>query len=140
MINSCSDSGIRLYLSASFNFRTTHGSVSPWKTNVTRITINVMNRIRLRYGKASPLINNGIDSAIARDTTPRIPAHPKTMGPFQPGFASATLINLLIKRVNKDAPNVQRNRATINTKETTKPYHIAFGKLVSPSWLTIEGS
>ena len=99
-----------------------------------------MNRIRLRYGKACPLINNGIDNAIARDTTPRIPAHPRTMGPFQPGFGSATLINRLIKRVNRDAPNVQRNRAMINTNEIARPYHIALAKLVSPSCCTIEGN
>src|SRR5215208_2572369 len=105
------------------------------------MTMNVIKRMRLRYGKGCPSpMNNGMESAAARDTTPRIPAQPAINGDYQPGFASATVIKWLIKRVNRPAPNVQSMRAMINAEEIASPYQIALPKLMSPSWCIMEGN
>jgi hypothetical protein len=54
-----------------------------------KITMNVINKIKFLCGNAVPSdIVNGIDNAVARETTPRMPAQPITRGPFQPGDCS----------------------------------------------------
>ena len=54
----------------------------------------MMKMIRFRCGKAVPSINNGMDKAVAKETTPRIPAQPITNGPFQPGDGSFLILAL----------------------------------------------
>ena len=62
-----------------------------------------------------------MERAAANETTPRIPAHPKTRGNFQPGFGSATFINRAAILVNSEAPSVQINRVIISVKEIIRP-------------------
>ena len=55
------------------------GSVNPWSTSVTRITLKVRKRIRFRRGKGLPSAStSGSESAAAKAMTPRIPVHPVT--------------------------------------------------------------
>lgn len=50
--------------------------------------VKVRKSSRYRCGKSSPSAVTGIEKAMASDTTPRIPAHEITNGPFQPGLRS----------------------------------------------------
>ena len=103
--------------------------------------MKVIKSIRLRKGNGCPsLTPKGIESAAAKDTTPRIPAQPAISGVFQPGLASATVIKLLMNFVKRAAPKVQINLVMINKMEMAKPYHIAVPKLISPSCCEIDGS
>ncbi len=69
--------------------------------------MNVMKIIRLRWGNALlSSSSNGIESAAAKDTTPRIPAQPRMNGDFHQGLGSAKVIKRLINLVNTEAPNL----------------------------------
>ena len=61
----------------------------PRNTNVTKMTTNVIKMIRFLIGNsACEFIITGIDKAVARETTPLIPAQPMIKGFFHPGLGS----------------------------------------------------
>ena len=65
-----------------------------------------MQSIILRSGKATccPVTVSGMDRAAAKETTPRIPVHPRINGAPFPGLRlSATVINLPITIVTTTA-------------------------------------
>ena len=69
----------------------TSGSVRPCPTRVTRITVNVRNRIRSRPGNVPPAsVWSGSASAAASDTAPRIPAQERKTASRQLSTRSAT--------------------------------------------------
>src|SRR5581483_520359 len=59
--------------------RITSGSVRPWPTSVTTMTVKVITRTASRAGTGDPLGRvAGTASAAASETTPRMPAHDRT--------------------------------------------------------------
>ncbi|MNN84494.1 hypothetical protein D3C81_2016610 [compost metagenome] len=70
------------------------------------MTTKVINKMRFRCGKGLPSFKvTGIESAAARETTPRIPVHPITRGTLHPGDSvSATVMKFRIIKVIITAP------------------------------------
>ena len=78
---------------------TTTGKPNPSPISVTRMTPNATNKIRSRYGKASPPgIVNGNASAAANETAPRTPVNAITKISRQSGSGSRLRSRLLNRR------------------------------------------
>ena len=103
--------------------------------------VKVRKRMRLRCGKVPPPCTvSGIEKAMARETTPRIPAQPMTNGPFQVGFSSRSRIRADSMRGRKVAGYTHTNRAATTTRKTAIAYQAARPPPYAPRPLRTTGS
>ncbi len=103
--------------------------------------VKVRNRIRFRCGKgAPPCTVSGIENAMARDTTPRMAAHPVTTGPRQVGSSSRSLTRRKSRRGTKVAGNTQTKRAATTTRKIAVAYQTASTPSYAPSPFRTVGS
>ncbi|CAM5504342.1 hypothetical protein STENM327S_01683 [Streptomyces tendae] len=102
--------------------------------------VKVRNRMRLRSGKGSPPCTvSGMEKAMARETTPRIPAQPMTNGPFQERSPSRARTRA-DSRGRKVAGYTHANLATATTRKTARAYQAASIPSYSPKPLRTTGS
>ncbi len=95
--------------------------------------------MRLRSGKGSPPCTvSGMEKAMARETTPRIPAQPITNGPFQERSPSRARTRA-DSRGRKVAGYTHTNLATATTRKTARGVPGGVDPLVLPQALEDDG-
>src|SRR5215470_1259562 len=98
----------------------TLGNIKPCPTSVMRITENVKNRMRSRYGNGWPEETvSGMASAAASETMPRMPVNAIKNGHCHGGEGSFLLILGNSHRGRYVAGNTQTNLATMTVAVMT---------------------